>query len=219
MKQDKKETEIRELFQKLKREDEQHAPVFAKIFVAAQNRWEESRSAGRLRGNWPRWSLVAAASILVACGFIAYHKIHKDSGEGSITIKEIASKEITPAPRPSEKRESEAARSAVEPLARRNLRAPRLRRGNRPKLETASIRDRINAGAKENNEDTTDFYPLRYGDDNEPMESGDVIRVLMPRSALITLGLPVNVERADEPVIADLLVGEDGLARAIRFVR
>jgi hypothetical protein len=41
----------------------------------------------------------------------------------------------------------------------------------------------------------------------------------MPRSALIRLGLPVNVERADTPVKADLLVGEDGLARAIRFVR
>jgi hypothetical protein len=29
----------------------------------------------------------------------------------------------------------------------------------------------------------------------------------------------VNVERADVPVKADLLVGEDGQARAIRFVR
>jgi hypothetical protein len=41
----------------------------------------------------------------------------------------------------------------------------------------------------------------------------------MPRSALVSLGLPVNVVRADVPVEADLLVGEDGLARAIRFVR
>jgi hypothetical protein len=51
------------------------------------------------------------------------------------------------------------------------------------------------------------------------MESGEVIRVQMPRSALIRFGLPVNVERADVPVTADLLIGEDGLARAIRFVR
>jgi hypothetical protein len=46
-----------------------------------------------------------------------------------------------------------------------------------------------------------------------------VIRVQMPRSALIAFGLPVNVESADVPVKADLLVGEDGLACAIRFVR
>ena len=65
----------------------------------------------------------------------------------------------------------------------------------------------------------TDFFPLSYGGDQKPMESGEVIRVQMPRSALIAFGLPVNVERADVPVKADLLVGEDGLARAIRFVR
>jgi hypothetical protein len=51
------------------------------------------------------------------------------------------------------------------------------------------------------------------------MERGEVIRVQMPGSALIAFGLPVNIERADVPVKADLLVGEDGLARAIRFVR
>jgi hypothetical protein len=41
----------------------------------------------------------------------------------------------------------------------------------------------------------------------------------MPRSALIAFGLPVNVEHADAPVNAELLLGEDGMARAIRFVR
>ena len=46
-----------------------------------------------------------------------------------------------------------------------------------------------------------------------------MIRVQIPRSSLIAFGLPVNVERADAPVKADLLVGEEGLARAIRFVR
>jgi hypothetical protein len=58
----------------------------------------------------------------------------------------------------------------------------------------------------------------------KPAESGEVmrvqvIRVQMPRQALIAFGLPVNIERADVPVKADLLVGEDGLAHAIRFVR
>jgi hypothetical protein len=51
------------------------------------------------------------------------------------------------------------------------------------------------------------------------MESGEVIRMEMPRSALIAFGLPVNVDRADTPVKAELLLGEDGMARAIRFLR
>jgi hypothetical protein len=32
-------------------------------------------------------------------------------------------------------------------------------------------------------------------------------------------GLPVNAERAAEPVQADVLLGDDGLAQAIRFIR
>jgi len=210
MKQDPKETAIKELFQQLKEEDEGHAPAFADVYAAARDHREGRLARPR---NWLRWSLVAAASILIASGFIAYNKIHNDPPEGKLSIKEDDSAPVAPV-----KHESEAAKSAVGPVRRRRLRAPRPRRGNRTKIETSSIPDHIIAEVKEN-EDTTDFISLRYGDDNKPMESGDLIRVLMPRSALITLGLPVNVVRADEPVLADLLIGEDGLARAIRFVR
>jgi len=38
-------------------------------------------------------------------------------------------------------------------------------------------------------------------------------------AALIAVGLPVDAEMADTPVKADVLIGHDGLARAIRFVR
>ena len=51
------------------------------------------------------------------------------------------------------------------------------------------------------------------------LDSGRVVRVQLPRSALARFGLPVNAERAGEPVKADVLLGEDGTARAIRFVR
>jgi hypothetical protein len=51
------------------------------------------------------------------------------------------------------------------------------------------------------------------------MESGQMIRVELPRSALASFGLPMNMERADERIKADVVVGNDGLARAIRFVR
>jgi hypothetical protein len=65
----------------------------------------------------------------------------------------------------------------------------------------------------------TEFLSLDYSEHPAPMESGQVIRVQMPRAALAKYGLPVDVERADAPIKADLLVGEDGFARAIRFVR
>ncbi|HQR34324.1 MAG TPA: hypothetical protein PLK30_16410 [Blastocatellia bacterium] len=65
----------------------------------------------------------------------------------------------------------------------------------------------------------TDFLPLTHESDSQPMESGQVIRVQVPRTALASFGLPVNIERVNETVKADLLLAEDGSARAIRFVR
>jgi hypothetical protein len=65
----------------------------------------------------------------------------------------------------------------------------------------------------------TDFIPLNYATDLSNLDSGRVVRVELPRTALARYGLPMNAERAGEPVKADVLLGEDGLARAIRFVR
>jgi len=65
----------------------------------------------------------------------------------------------------------------------------------------------------------TDFIPLTYGADLNSMDSGHVVRVELPRTAMARFGLPVNAERAAEPVKADVLLGDDGLAQAIRFIR
>jgi hypothetical protein len=63
----------------------------------------------------------------------------------------------------------------------------------------------------------TGFIPVML--DPDPLERGRLVRVRMPRSALTAFGLPVNEERFEERIQADVLVGEDGLARAIRFVK
>ncbi|HZH90884.1 MAG TPA: hypothetical protein VEX70_09755 [Pyrinomonadaceae bacterium] len=69
-------------------------------------------------------------------------------------------------------------------------------------------------------ESVTEFISLVAGSPGaSPLESGQLVRVQLPRAALASLGLPSNAERADEPVKADVLLGNDGLARAIRFVR
>lgn len=65
----------------------------------------------------------------------------------------------------------------------------------------------------------TEFIPLVDFEDISAMDRGRLLRVELPRSTLLTFGLPVNAARANEPLIADVLIGDDGLARAIRFVR
>ncbi len=65
----------------------------------------------------------------------------------------------------------------------------------------------------------TRFFPLAPGVDLSAAENAPRLRVRLPRTVLASFGLPVSTERLDEPVEADIVVGEDGIARAIRFVR
>jgi hypothetical protein len=70
-----------------------------------------------------------------------------------------------------------------------------------------------------NTEIATDFLPMTYGGAMNLQEGGQMVRVELPRLAMASFGLPVNMDRANEKVKADVLLGIDGLAHAIRFVR
>jgi len=62
----------------------------------------------------------------------------------------------------------------------------------------------------------TEFFPLL--DVAPPFERGELLRVTVPASTMRKVGLPVNENRLTGRVYADVLVGNEGLARAIRFV-
>jgi hypothetical protein len=87
--------------------------------------------------------------------------------------------------------------------------------------EIESAANRAGGASKPNEaESVTEFMPLVAGAPAAtPLEGGQLVRVQLPRAALASLGLPLNAERGNEPVKADVLLGNDGLARAIRFVR
>ena len=66
----------------------------------------------------------------------------------------------------------------------------------------------------------TEFLPLLYG--SVPASHVQIVRLAVPRAALASFGLaPLEaLDRAStSTVLADVLVGDDGLARAVRFVR
>ena len=67
---------------------------------------------------------------------------------------------------------------------------------------------------------TTEFLPLLYS--SVPASHVQMVRLAVPRAALASFGLaPLEaLDRASTgTVLADVLVGDDGLARAVRFVR
>lgn len=64
---------------------------------------------------------------------------------------------------------------------------------------------------------TAEFLPLPFAPPITEWDRAHVMRVQVPRQSLQRLGLPINEERLHDRVPAELLVGEDGLARGIRF--
>jgi len=234
MKQESEEKTIKELFQRLKQEDERSAPSFADSWAAARSRLETRGQSVRAQAsNWPRWSLAAVAAILIAFGFIIYRAIQNRPPKTDSVITEKESPKTndvitdkTAASEPSVETKEQVVKKKLGP--RRGLRAPRpwrhglgrhdLTRHNWSLLDEPIITYSMPVYEKRD-EYATDVVPLSYGGVQKPMESGEVIRMEMPRSALIAFGLPVNVDRADAPVKAELLLGEDGMARAIRFLR
>jgi hypothetical protein len=64
----------------------------------------------------------------------------------------------------------------------------------------------------------TEFFPVAQLDDWTPFDGGRLVRVELPKSALGVFGLPVDEERGPDRVQADVMLSNDGLLRAIRFV-
>jgi hypothetical protein len=100
--------------------------------------------------------------------------------------------------------------------------SPRVIRGTPASLNTGrgiSQAASASVAATVENEITTDFIPLMQGARLSEDDGVRMVRVELPRSALARFGLPVNAEASGGRIKADVLLGEDGLARAIRFVR
>jgi hypothetical protein len=65
---------------------------------------------------------------------------------------------------------------------------------------------------------TTAFVALPYAPPLAPAEDQQVVRVRLPRAAMRQFGMFVREDRMREPVQADFLLGQDGVARAVRLV-
>lgn len=157
------------------------------------------------------WFAAVAAVLLIVMSVVAFRW---RSGNVDAPRQAIA---VTPAPPKQEIKElPEASPKDVEELVG-NLPPRRLnRKQNRPVRLRGSENAQV---ANHVNEIATDFIPLSYMNAANLQDGGQIVRVELPRSALASFGLPVNMDRYNERVKADVLLGVDGLAHAIRFVQ
>ena len=69
---------------------------------------------------------------------------------------------------------------------------------------------------KKAEETKTDFIALSYAANTD---SGQIVRMKVPSAMMVSLGVATNVEKESKLVSAEVIIGDDGLARAIRFIR
>lgn len=166
-----------------------------------------------------RWAIAAAAAVLILVALVALRASQSRPEQVQEANVTQPAPEIAPA---APERESPEKKRSVAPVnPKRNLQS--YSAADRPRR--AAPRPRA-VDAKENAKDaagdyeiTTDFIPIPNRGSIAELEGGQVLRVELPRSSLASFGLPVNLERAGERIKADVVVGNDGMARAIRFVR
>lgn len=63
------------------------------------------------------------------------------------------------------------------------------------------------------------FVVLPYGQSDVPLEHPVIVHVQIQASELGAMGMPLPPTRIRQRVSADLLVGQDGVARAVRLVQ
>lgn len=175
----------------------------------------------RVPVNW-RWWAVAAA-VLMLCGLAAARLMNHPANPGNQPEVVRHPQPVAPAPepRPVEPESISTTPDTPEPEVRDHLVA--VSNGSRkmrvrPLPRAGAVESRAAKPETDGVEEVySDFIPLGEGLAQGPMESGHLMRVRMPRSVLPRFGLPVNMERAGESINAEVLMGDDGMARAIRF--
>jgi hypothetical protein len=153
------------------------------------------------RWNSRYWFAAAiAAMLLIAISVVAYRLNYRVDNDRKLAKQEQpqSSRELIVEPV-----KQEQVAGVQEPEQKSSAQAPKPRR----------VRHANHA------EIATDFIPLSSMPAVSLQDGGQIVRVKLPRSALANFGLPVNMDRYNEKVKADVLIGVDGLAHAIRFVQ
>ena len=169
------------------------------------------------RSNASYWAAAVAAMLLIAISVVVFRLVISRGGvdEPSQAVQQ-AQPQVRPENSAPENKPSEQLTAGVQAEDDSLPQRPKPKR-----VRPAGLRRPVNPQLANhvNNEIATDFIPLSYMSAASLQDGGQIVRVQLPRAALANFGLPVNMDRYNERVKADVLFGVDGRAQAIRFVQ
>jgi hypothetical protein len=163
------------------------------------------------RKSWLRWTLAAAA--LIACLMISAIIWRQWAMSG----QEEKANMTKPAPTPAQESPTPIPESSVA-----SEKHDQNRTGKSPEYGSRrrAIKPGVLTGTSANeSEIASEFVPLTFAGETQALQNGYIVRVEVPRATLIAMGLPLSVEREEEAIKADVMMGDNGVAYAIRVVR
>jgi hypothetical protein len=167
----------------------------ARVQAAVLAEFRRAHKQVPIRRPFIKWvALAAAAMILLALFVTTRHSPQK-------TVTTVAPPPQTPLPVHPAPIAPAAIAKVPKPVKRRHaakVQPP-------PPVETQEV--------------ATDFFEIPYTEPLRPGERADVFRMQMPRANMAVFGLPVTGGHLDSRITADVLIGEDGVMRAVRFIR
>jgi hypothetical protein len=172
------------------RTNREKAPLRIEALLVNELRQRNASPVRRVWG-WQIAALGTAAALLLALGFA----LHYRAGEKRNTS---AKSTVTFAPQPATAEHSKN----VVPVQSAGI------------LQQQDVAD----NQADDSLSVTPFIALPYADDGMASEGGTVVRVILSRPALASLGLPVTDIGVGDRIPADIVVSEDGAPQAIRLV-
>jgi hypothetical protein len=167
----------------------------------AQTRYGGPPKPWRRRSGGRSWLRIAAAVVLVA-GVLWAWQMKRPVGLPERTLVESQSDRSTPTAAVGIEKPGQPAESSQRDKA----------------LDTRRSRPAKNTARKANVVTPSGFVALPWSAGLPAFESGEIVRMDLPTAALPTYGIDISPGASSGWVQTDVLIGQDGFARAIRLV-
>ena len=194
-------------------DDSKNAPPWIENRVVMAFRAQAQRTVRRSRLTWT-FAAAAALALTLGAGLL-WHRTVAFNSTGSRRVAQGSSQPaMTYAAAGSMAAERRAQPQGVKPKPSRQAPTGHHLRHRPVEHTPAAPRPPEVLPSQE----MADFLPLPFADREEPLGAGAIVRIQLSEGSLGLLGVPVSDPTSSQPVTADVMLGQDGTARAIRFV-